>query len=96
MSRVARFVFAAVAVGATFGVFILAGCLGGAKLGAARAAAILKAREGAGTWKTVNCQPHSGTDGYWDYDCHVVSKNTGPFSFEIRVNDHAVTDQSGP
>ena len=76
------------------GILALSGCFN-SKISGFRAAVILK-REGAGTWKKVTCRPWHGTDGYWDYSCHVESTQAEPFSFEIKVNGSGVTDQSGP
>jgi len=77
------------------GILALGGCFN-SKINRFRAAAILKATEGAGTWKKVTCHPWHGTDGYWDYSCHVQSTRAKPFSFEIKVNGSGITDQSGP
>src|SRR4051794_12740806 len=76
------------------GILALGGCFD-SKISGLRAAAILKS-EGGGTWKKVTCRPWHGTDGYWDYSCHVESTRAQPFSFEIKVNGSGITDQSGP
>jgi hypothetical protein len=75
-------------------ILTLGGCFD-SKISAFRAAAILNS-EGGGTWKRVTCRPWHGTDGYWDYSCHVESTQAQPFSFEIKVNGGGITDQSGP
>jgi hypothetical protein len=77
------------------GILALGGCFS-SKINRFQAADILKATEGAGTWKKVVCRPWHGTDGYWDYSCRVESTRAKPFSFEIKVDGSRVTDQSGP
>ena len=80
-----------VGVGLVIGVLYLAGCFA-SRISPSRAAAILKS--GEPSWRRVICRSYNGD--YWDYTCHVDTRNARVFSFEVKVNGSGIIDQSAP
>ena len=78
-----------VAVGIVVAILDLSGCFE-SKISAARAAALLKARDPDAT----KVERHAGADG-WDYTCKTF-RSTGSFAIDVNVNGSSITSQDAP